>query len=98
LGGSLTCFLVLLSIRTFFSFCVCVREREIEREREREREFFVIIFLNVLSIHSILTGFGGGWCVQFLYLFCCNFVNIFLKFFFFWGIGGDLDCEIWNIL
>jgi hypothetical protein len=55
-------FLVLLSIRTSFPFvcvfvCVC--------ERKREREFFEIIFLNVLSIHSIPTGFGGGWCVQF---------------------------------
>ncbi len=39
--------------------------REREREREKEREFFEIIFFNVLSIHSIPTGFGGGWCVQF---------------------------------
>ncbi len=64
-----------------------------ERERERERVFFVIIFLNVLSIHSILTGFGGGWCVQFLYLFCCNFVEKNFKLFLGGGgIGGDLDC------
>ncbi len=54
---------------------------------------FVIIFLNVLSIHSILTGFGGGWCVQFLYLFCCNFVEKNFKLFLGGGgIGGDLDC------
>jgi hypothetical protein len=51
----------------------------------------VIIFLNVLSIHSILTSFGGGLCVQFLYLFCCNFVNIFFKLFF-WELG-----EIWIV-
>lgn len=47
----------------------------------------MIIFLNVLSIHSILTGFGGVWCVQFLYIFCCNFVNFFFKLFFFGELG-----------
>ncbi len=67
LGGSLNFFWSSCLFAPLFlscvCLCVCVRERE--REREKEREFFEIIFFNVLSIHSIPTGFGGGWCVQF---------------------------------
>jgi F0F1-type ATP synthase membrane subunit a len=74
-----------------FLSCVCVRERLSERKREI---FFCDYIFECFeySFDSILTGFGGGWCVQFLYLFCfLNFVNIFLKLFF-WELG-----EIWIV-